>query len=1032
MASDYERIRQDNIREYGEGTRHLEFLQRLYADRTHFILELLQNAEDARATQVTFVLESHRLIVHHDGRSFNEADVRGICGISSSTKEGELTTIGKFGIGFKAVYAYTATPEVHSADEHFRIKRFVRPEAADWFASPLNGRTVFVFPFDREDVPAPDARAEIGPGLRDLDPTTLLFLRYIRDVTIQLDGRTIELSRVRNEERFQEVELIRRDNGRVVAHQYWSVFDRSLDGVGYPGKRVEIAFKRTGAGPQALVERLPISRLVVFFPTDKQTGLGFLLQAPLRTTPARDNVSERDPQNIQLLAEATTLLLDALEQLRDAGRLGLDVFDVLPIDEQAFPEGSMLRPMFDAVRQALRNRPLLPIDAGKGYAPATQMRLARGGGVRDLLSAEQLGDLAGVAGPLYWPLSQMTRDRARRLWDYLRYNLEVEEITPEWIVDHLNETFLRNADDSWLIQFYAFLEQSPALWRPGRGSWERPGRARAIPLIRLEDGTQVTPFSSDGIPNAYLPGPNPTDYPTVRHTLTLDRGARSFLAALGLQEPDAVDEVYEKILPRYGPSAEPCDAQQHGRDHTAIVTALKVASGRRRADLVKRLGSTAFLLACNATRPVFTYHAPHECYWPDDELEHYFAPCDEAWFVDERYSRYRQELTELGVAGEVRVRARQADSLGRVVLHYAHGDHSRGLNGFDPDLQIAGLGAALASPDKRRSTFVWNRLLAPLADRLRGIVEFASRMDYTNAQQREQDTEPASLATGHAWLPTRDGTFAQPQEMALDDLPPDFVRHQGLAETLHMITSAVQQASSELGIPVDLLRYLSDNPDVLAEVEKLTLPARASADSPSKASVNPVAALDFSALVQDAFAKAARADGAAEDEITYSTGDVASPATRRERTAAAIREVQAAEIAPHKRFRFLPRKVWDGKDPAVRQFLLEQYAGRCQICESTFPKRDGSPHFEALYLVSHTNAAWIDRYGNVLCLCPTCTSKFLYGEVQAEDVLTQIRSWRSRVEGGNSPTLHIELCGEPKTICYTEKHFLDLQTMVSV
>jgi hypothetical protein len=62
-------------------------------------------------------------------------------------------------------------------------------------------------------------------------------------------------------------------------------------------------------------------------------------------------------------------------------------------------------------------------------------------------------------------------------------------------------------------------------------------------------------------------------------------------------------------------------------------------------------------------------------------------------------------------------------------------------------------------------------------------------------------------------------------------------------------------------------------------------------------------------------------------------------------------------------------------------------------------KRDGSPYFEGVYLVSHTNAAWIDRLGNVLCLCPTCTAKFLYGEVHAPDVLEQIHSWRAKIEG---------------------------------
>ena len=56
MSSDYQQILQDNLHEYGHGERHLAFLGRLYTDRTHFVYELLQNAEDARATRVKFLL----------------------------------------------------------------------------------------------------------------------------------------------------------------------------------------------------------------------------------------------------------------------------------------------------------------------------------------------------------------------------------------------------------------------------------------------------------------------------------------------------------------------------------------------------------------------------------------------------------------------------------------------------------------------------------------------------------------------------------------------------------------------------------------------------------------------------------------------------------------------------------------------------------------------------------------------------------------------------------------------------------------
>ena len=52
-----------------------------------FILELLQNAEDARASKVRIELGQTELVVEHDGRPFSPADVRGICGVGVSTDQ---------------------------------------------------------------------------------------------------------------------------------------------------------------------------------------------------------------------------------------------------------------------------------------------------------------------------------------------------------------------------------------------------------------------------------------------------------------------------------------------------------------------------------------------------------------------------------------------------------------------------------------------------------------------------------------------------------------------------------------------------------------------------------------------------------------------------------------------------------------------------------------------------------------------------------------------------------------------------------
>src|SRR6188472_3848702 len=76
-------------------------------------------------------LHLDRLEVRHDGRDFTEADVRGICGIKRGTKADDPDQIGRFGVGFKSVYAYTSRPTVHCGDEHFQVRDYVHPYPAD-------------------------------------------------------------------------------------------------------------------------------------------------------------------------------------------------------------------------------------------------------------------------------------------------------------------------------------------------------------------------------------------------------------------------------------------------------------------------------------------------------------------------------------------------------------------------------------------------------------------------------------------------------------------------------------------------------------------------------------------------------------------------------------------------------------------------------------------------------------------------------------------------------------------------------------
>jgi hypothetical protein len=386
VPADYATIRDENIARYGWDTAVLDLLGHLYSERTHFIYELIQNAEDAGATELSFALSAGQLQVSHDGRPFTEDDVRGICGVARTTKSAGLTTIGQFGIGFKAVYAYTRTPRVYSPGEQFRIDNYVRPAAIEP-PGQAGPDTRFVFPFDHGSVPAGVAAAEISAALNALDPGTLLFLRSIARIRVSGAGITESVIERRTEPGPGARRQVTLAKGRHTTD--WLVWSRPLDRLGHAGRQVEVAFQVRGQ----IVARAS-APLVVYFPTEKETSLGFLVQGPFRTTPARDNVPAHDPANQALVQETAVLLTDVLTDLRADGLLTVAALQALPLDAARFPAGSMFRPLFGAVRDALAGGGLIPA-AGGGHRGPPDLRLCGEPALRDLLDPGQLGQLCG-------------------------------------------------------------------------------------------------------------------------------------------------------------------------------------------------------------------------------------------------------------------------------------------------------------------------------------------------------------------------------------------------------------------------------------------------------------------------------------------------------------------------------------------------------------------------------------------------------------------------------------------------------------
>jgi hypothetical protein len=796
LAADYEKIREENIARYGWDTAVLDLLGQLYSERTHFIFELIQNAEDAGATELAFELFNDRLEVRHDGRPFTEADVRGVCGVGKSEKAAELTKIGKFGIGFKSVYAYTRSPRVYSGGESFRIENYVRPFAAEPLDDLAERDTLFVFPFDHDEVPAPAAVREISAALGALAPVTLLFLRHIERLWVA--DRVISRNVGNGPGTSRRVGL---SKGRAV--ERWLVWQRPVEQ--FPGYQVEVAFRLD----HDQITRCASSPLTVFLPTQKETFLGFLIQGPYRTTPARDNIGEQDPANQALVRETAALLIDVLVELRAADRLTPGVLAAMPLDSTRFPAGSIFHPLFANVRDALCDDELIPAANG-GYHRASDVKLAADPGLHGLFGA---GD----------PYFFVPEDLTPQVRGYLRDEVGIEEITSAAVIATATAEFLQEKTDEWIARFYAFVHSDPALWRASRFAGEPAGIARTRPIIRLEDGSQVAPFDSQGRPAVYLPRPSGsrTAFPTVRRTIAESPVAQPFLTALDLATPDVTDEAVQLVLPKYDQlNVASMDAGRHDADLDLVMRALDEAPAGKRQELLERLRRTSFLVGENAATGDQRLLPPPRLYQRNKDLEIYFGGNPDVWFAGDRYGPWLVQLREMGVRDAVEVRARPPGPLGHVILADQFARHERGIDGFDPDAEIDGLDFALGHPSQARSEFVWNVLLAPNRRLLTGIVEKSVRDEFVDSTRETVSSAIAAAAEREAWLPGPDGVFHRPSTLSLDDLPPTYARDETLAKALGMAQPVIAEAARQLGVSPHILWGLRTNPDLVAMVER--------------------------------------------------------------------------------------------------------------------------------------------------------------------------------------------------------------------
>ena len=1019
MASDYEEICQDNIRRRGEEFDDIgRFIsEQLYSDRTHFILELLQNAEDALARRhrntpnstlpnsVNLVLYENRLEFRHFGEVFNSDDVKAITDVLRGTKTEDRAQIGKFGIGFKSVYAFTSTPQIHSGGEDFEIKRYIRPRSIDSLSVKDSNETVFIFPFDHSEISAEKTYSLIETKLRQLGPRVLLFLKHISEIAWVIDGK--DSGQYLKESSAcghlaKKVTLIGQrlvDRGDVDDEE-WLVFKKDIPLVDESEvDSIEIAFRVIeDRGTQTRwVERNQASFLNIYFPTKIDTRFGFLLQGPFNPTGSRSEIEESD-WNEELVKMAADFLADeVLPAIKEMGLLSVSFLESLPIKTEDFPETGILYPIVRRVRDVLSDGEFIPTSDGK-HVSARNAKLAGAEWLRSLLSGENLQQLFKVDDSLKWVTGEITERAKHDLWRYLRDELSIDEITPDSFARRIDGKFLEVQTDVWIEEFYQQVSALKGLWRKGDRFSQSEGILRAKPFIRIQDGSQVRPFRSDQTAEVFLPVDTDasmalSDLPTVKSFFCENVEIAAFLRELGIPSLDLVEEVIVKLLPKYKSVDKHIAIEEHMNDMIVIEEALGSGLQTKRSKLMEHLRNTPFVLVENPVSGSTSYNLPDDTYINNDGLTLYFSGNRKHARLSDRYSESAIELFKaLGASESVRVQRKLSDAKGYVKIANRHSYHKRGHNSFDPDIKVDGIEWAVTNATPDRSEFVWNNVIVHHAACIRGIVETSKRQTFEASQEEERVSKFGKLLIETAWLPSRDGELHRPRELFLKDLPESFRHSEELAKQLGMKLDLVTRLAEELGVPATDIEFMKEHSDEFSKWKSEILSRSRKGQFPSRTSSDPE-----------------RRQDRRTEQLDKSTDKTYEQKPR------SVRTSQKA----------ISQSVW-----LKNQYTNELGYMYCQICreEMPFRKRNGEYYFEAIEILTDGHFPKEDE-AQYLALCPVCAAK--YREfVQLDKAV--MAGLRRALESAETLEVPLRLGTEETSILFVETHALDIKTILSI
>lgn len=599
--------------------RSLERIIQLYTDKSHFVYELLQNAEDAGASCIRFVQYNNRLEVMHDGHPFTTENLQGLCDIGQSDKVNDLNQIGEFGVGFKSVFGICETVRLYSNPDEkdladncqpfaVEIRDFTKPVDIPMIEMENKYTTLFVFPYSVgfqfsgfKDLNS--LKTAITKRLKNLGISALLFMKNLSlieyDIRIhdQKDAGQYMLEEKQVNDHCTLISAIEAERKKTEKMVSFIKFSMPVKGV-ISNRTIDIAFQQEQDENGKFVFRKAKDPYIsVYFPTETESKLDFIVQGPFRTTPNRSSVPADDEENIALANQMRTLLRQSILEMRDMGTLDLDLIKILPLDEDGFWTYNLFEPLCDETKNLFSTEKVLPTNTDNQYVDASHAVIARSKELTDLLPGDLISSLYIQNKNYEWlPVSLTETGPYKDVLAYFTSVLGIEVLRPEDLrgLFNINPSFLLYRDNDWLVRLYKLYETIPNVF-----SEKNNRNILDAQIVKTSSGKIIAPYrKADGayIPNVFVPkaGIEVEGVETVLPYL-YDRCKDFFDKVLHLKAPDEYELFIKSLKKRYGSEQVSVEHDEYIQDFKKVVQYLQIPEFK--GDMQNEI-ETNFVLRC--------------------------------------------------------------------------------------------------------------------------------------------------------------------------------------------------------------------------------------------------------------------------------------------------------------------------------------------------------------------------------------------------------------------------------------------------